>query len=135
MPYTKLTSYQFERGRGFTEESVLAFRALALAAIDELARSDRSTTATFPLSNDEVQLVLKHRVSAAEPAPPMSSPRAHEVSTPLAPDPSETAPETDATTALGSPPDDDFTAAARWLALATRNETEPYQPTLVRQSS
>jgi hypothetical protein len=55
MPYTKLASYQFERGKGFTEESVFAFHTLALEAIYELARNDRSSTATFPLSDDEVQ--------------------------------------------------------------------------------
>ncbi len=140
MSYTKLTSYQFERGKGFTEESVLAFRSLAFAAIDELIRSQPSSTATFPLSDDELRLVLNHRAAAADNAlpvvsEPMSSYLSHEVSAPLTPDRSETAHVSDAAPAddLGSPPDDDFAAAARWLALATRNETEPYQPSLVRQ--
>ncbi len=149
MSYTKLTSYQFERGKGFTEESVLAFRSLAFAAIDELARSQPSSTATFPLSDDELRLVLNHRAAAAEtalpetalpetPLPitpePMSSYLSREVSTPISADPAmaelpDASPEAD----LGSPPDDDFAAAARWLALATRNETEAYQPSLARQ--
>jgi hypothetical protein len=139
MSYTKLTSYQFERGKGFTEESVLAFRSLAFAAIDELVRS-QSSTATFPLSDDELRLVLNHRAAAAETAvpvvsEPMSSYLSHEVSTPVSADPPAIADVPDAAAApdLGSPPDDDFVAAARWLALATRNETEPYQPSLVRQ--
>jgi uncharacterized membrane protein len=140
MPYTKLASYQFERGKGFTEESVFAFHTLALEAIYELARNDRSSTATFPLSDDEVQLVLNHRAAAAEAAQPVISEptptyASHEVPATVTPDPSETAEVSDAATeaALGNPPDDDFAAAARWLALATRNETEPYQPSLVRQ--
>jgi hypothetical protein len=106
MSYTKLESYQFERGKGFTEESVLAFRSLAFAAIDELVRSQQK---------------------------PMSSNFSHEASAPLSADPPARAEVPDAATDLGSPPDDDFAAAARWLALATRNETEPYQPSLVRQ--
>jgi hypothetical protein len=140
MSYTKLTSYQFERGKGFTEESVLAFRSLAFAAIDELIRSQPSSTATFPLSDDELRLVLNHRAALAETAPPvvsepMSSYVSHEVSAPLTADPPAMAevPDAAAESDLGSPPDDDFAAAARWLALATRNETEPYQPSLVRQ--
>jgi hypothetical protein len=139
MSYTTLTSYQFERGKGFTEESVLAFRSLAFAAIDELVRSQPSSTATFPLSNDEVRLVLNHR-AAAETALPavsqaISSYLSHEVSAPVSADRPAIAEVPDAAAApdLGSPPDDDFAAAARWLALATRNETEPYQPSLVRQ--
>ena len=140
MSYTKLTSYQFEWGKGFTEESVLAFRSLAFAAIDELIRSQPSSTATFPLSDDELRLVLDHRAAAAEselPAAsePLPSYLSHEVSAPLTPDPSEAAevPDAEAVADLVSPPDEDFAAAARWLALATRNETEPYQPSLVRQ--
>jgi hypothetical protein len=139
MSYTTLTSYQFERGKGFTEESVLAFRSLAFAAIDELVRSQPSSTATFPLSNDEVRLVLNHRAAAETALPAVSgaiSPYlSHEVSAPVSADPPAIAEVPDAAAApdLGSPPDDDFAAAARWLALATRNETEPYQPSLVRQ--
>jgi hypothetical protein len=141
MSYTTLTSYQFERGKGFTEESVLAFRSLAFAAIDELIRSQSSSTATFPLSDDELRLVLNHRAAAAaaETAPPlvsepMSSYLSQEVSAPVNADPPANVAEApDADVDLGSPPDDDFAAAARWLALATRNQTEAYQPSLVRQ--
>jgi hypothetical protein len=61
MPYSELTSFQFERGKGFTEESVLSFRVLALNVIDELMRHDGVTVAHFPLSNDEVRLVLDYR--------------------------------------------------------------------------
>jgi hypothetical protein len=142
MPYTKLASYQFERGRGFTEESVFAFHSLALTAIYELANADRSASDDLlPLSSEEVELIVKHRAAAAT-APvesetePMSSYLSDEASAPLAADPSVAeGPESPATVALGSPPDDDFAAAARWLALATRNETEPYQPSLVRHRS
>jgi hypothetical protein len=140
MSYTTLTSYQFERGKGFTEESVLAFRSLAFAAIDELIRSQSSSTATFPLSDDELRLVLNHRAAAAaETAPPlvsepMSSYLSQEVAVPVsAAPPANVAEAPDADVDLGSPPDDDFAAAARWLALATRNQTEAYQPSLVRQ--
>jgi hypothetical protein len=138
MSYTTLTSYHFERGKGFTEESVLAFRSLAFAAIDELFRSQPSSTATFPLSDDELRLVLNYRAAAAETAlpvvsEPMSSYLSQEVSAPVSADQPGVveAPDTDAD--LGSPADDDFAAAARWLALATRNQTESYQPSLVRQ--
>jgi hypothetical protein len=138
MSYTTLTSYQFERGKGFTEESVLAFRSLAFAAIDELIRSQPSSTATFPLSDDELRLVLNHRAAAAENSPtvvsePMSSGVSHEVSVPVSADPPATVGSSDTDADLGNPPDDDFAAAARWLALATRNQTETYQPSLVRQ--
>lgn len=59
MPYPELTSYEFERGRGFTEESVLKFRTLVLNVIDELTRD--GATGTFALSKDEVGLLLDHR--------------------------------------------------------------------------
>ena len=140
MSYTKLTSYQFERGKGFTEESVLAFRSLAFGSIDELIRSQPSSTETFPLSDDELRLVLNYRAAAAEAtqpvvSEPMSSYLSHEVSVPLAPSPPAAAhaPDAEVPADRDSPPDDDFAAAARWLALATRNESEPYQPSLVRQ--
>jgi hypothetical protein len=138
MSYTKLTSYQFERGKGFTEESVLAFRSLAFAAIDELIRSQPSSTATFPLSDDELRLVLNHRAATAETAlPVVSEPTSSylndEVAAPLGADPPAIADAPDTDADLRNPPDDDFAAAARWLALATRNETEAYQPSLVRQ--
>jgi hypothetical protein len=155
MPYTKLTSYQFERGTGFTEESVLAFRVLALTAVDELMRSGQATTATFPLSVDELHLILEHRVSVrslvppavaqealAEPTPELAqevpgvleadsqeavNTRAESLPTRLIPAAAAAHIASDATHA--PPRDDDFAAAARWLALATRDDTEPYRPT------
>jgi hypothetical protein len=159
MQYTKLTTYQFERGNGFTEESVLAFRVLALTAVDELMRSGQATTATFPLSNDELHLILEHRV-ASQPrlTPPpivVEAPAApgpdlpQEVSLPHADDVHETAqsrPEPPISLipaiaaahlasdpAHAGPPDDDLAAAARWLALAMRDDSEPYRPTLGRR--
>jgi hypothetical protein len=148
MSYTTLTSYHFERGKGFTEESVLAFRSLAFAAIDELIRSQPSSTATFPLSDDELRLVLNHRAAAAAAEnallvvpEPMSSYLSNEVSAPISADPPAIADPAAIADLLGtegdlgSPPDDDFAAAARWLALATRNQTEAYQPSLIRQRS
>lgn len=161
MPYTKLTSYQFERGTGFTEESVLAFRVLALTAVDEFMRGAPATTATFPLSADELHLVLEHRVSTQsrvmpppvvveaqpEPTPDLEPDLEPEVPVPLVDEGQETVNRpalslppsfipaaaaahiaSDATPAR--PRDDDFAAAARWLALATRDDAEPYRPTL-----
>ena len=156
MPYTKLTSYQFERGTGFTEESVLAFRVLALTAVDEFMRGAPATTATFPLSADEVHLILEHRVStqSREMPPPVVVEAQPEPTPDLEPEapaalvdegqetvnrPAESLPPSfipaaaaqiasDATHAR--PRDDDFAAAARWLALATRDDAEPYRPTL-----
>jgi hypothetical protein len=214
MPYTELTSYQFERGTGFTEESVLEFRVLALTAINELMRKGKATSATFPLSADELQLIVDYRVSslAGVPSPALTedAAAAHaepeqtvledtqpeyaaleeiepevtvleeaepdyavleetepEVSvlqdTEPEPEPEffEAAPEQieaeseEAVSASSEslpaslmpaaaaahiasdpdhagPPDDDYAAAARWLALAMRDDSEPYQPSLAR---
>jgi hypothetical protein len=174
MPYTKLTSFQFERGTGFTEESVLAFRALALTAVDELVRSTHATTATFPLSAEELHLVIEHRSSTQsvvpspavvkepdpepelEPAsereqePDSTFDDAQEAGVRLADDsheavhtpadslptnlmPAAAAAHFASDPAHAGPPDDDFAAAARWLALATRDDTEPYRPSLGRE--
>lgn len=158
MPYTKLTSYQFERGTGFTEESVLAFRVLALTAVDEFMRGAPATTATFPLSADELHLILEHRVSTqsrvmpppivveAEPEPtpdlepevlvPVVDERQETVNRPAESLPPSFIPAAAAAAHIASdetharPRDDDFAAAARWLALATRDDAEPYRPTL-----
>jgi hypothetical protein len=185
MSYTKLTSFQFERGTGFTEESVLAFRSLVLTAVDELVRSTHATTATFPLSAEELHLIIEHRSSAQSTAPspvvvkepdpepdlepeseqelePDLEPESEqelepkstfdewqEVGVPLAADsheavhtpadsvptsliPAAAAAHIASDPAHAGPPDDDFAAAARWLALATRDDTEPYRPSLGR---
>lgn len=157
MPYTKLTSYQFERGTGFTEESVLTFRVLALTAVDELMRSAQATTATFPLSADELYLILEHRASsqslvpsqavAVEAQPEPTPDLEPELPVPLVDESQETvntqaeslptslipaaaAAQIASVPTHAGPPDNDFAAAARWLALATRDDTEPYRPTL-----
>lgn len=158
MSYTELTSYQFERGKGFTEESVLAFRVLALNVIDDLIRGGTATTlATFPLSQREVALVLDQRAHAVhaepveavqaattEPAEPSVAEEPVEPALRALPDPvvedivapSDVAPdvEPDVESSEQTSPmidlDPDFAAAARWLELATRNDAEPYRPSI-----
>jgi hypothetical protein len=194
MPYTELTSYKFERGTGFTEESVLEFRVLALTAINELMRKGKATTATFPLSADELQLIVDHRVSSLsgvqstvlteyatathtepaqtvledtepdyavleenepevsvlqdtepEPEPELSEAAPEQIeaeSEEAVSAPSESLPASLMPAAAAAhiasdpdhagPPDDDYAAAARWLALAMRDDSEPYQPSLAR---
>jgi hypothetical protein len=214
MPYTELTSYQFERGTGFTEESVLEFRVLALTAINELMRKGKATTATFPLSADELQLIVNYRASSLSgvPSPALTEDAAAAYTEPdyavlkesepdyavleetepevtvledtepdyavleeTEPDetfledsqrepehefyedsleqieaeseeavsaPSESLPVSFLPAAAAAhiasdpdhagPPDDDYAAAARWLALAMRDDSEPYQPSLAR---
>lgn len=155
MSYTELTSYQFERGKGFTEESVLAFRVLALNVIDDLMRGGTATTmATFPLSQREVALVLDQRAHAdhvdphevvhaqdadhSETDEPVQ-PALHALPDPVLEDiapPTEVVPDIGQETTVDEPEspmiglDPDFAAAARWLELATRNDIEPYRPSI-----
>jgi hypothetical protein len=156
MPYSELTSFQFERGKGFTEDSVLSFRVLALNVIHELLRHDGVTVAHFPLTNDEVRLVLDYRTrqepdgddsdgdgdllsakpsvlapsTSQSPTPPASpTPAAAESSMPT-----ESGPAEETFVAAEDLPgqslpttDDEFVIAARWLALATRGGYDVHQ--------
>jgi hypothetical protein len=142
MPYSDLTSFQFERGKGFTEDSVLAFRVLALNVIDDLIRGEALTVANFPLSQDEITLVLNHRshdrVSYGSPKGPTLRQTTSADSAPMtpveqmpttapAPTPppvmSQLPPEPIATptpTPRVPAEEDEFAIASRWLAMATR---------------
>jgi hypothetical protein len=150
MPYSDLTSFQFERGKGYTEESVLAFRVLALNVIDDLIRGESLTVGNFPLSQDEIGLVLDHRalqstkhntptssgttpaqtqrVAVARPAPRPGLSTAVVPTTAHVDEPPRlsVAPRNDPAARIpaGSPAiavEDEFAIAARWLALATRS--------------
>ena len=106
MPYTKLTSFQFERGKGFTEESVLTFRVLALNVIDELMRHEApgASVANFSLTPEEVRLILEHRrVAYGQTGPTDAHPNTHDESTTELPPPTsplrQTATAADATAA------------------------------------
>jgi hypothetical protein len=116
-------------------------------------RSGQPTTASFPLSTDELHLILEHRLSTQSlvptrtvvmedrPEPTQDVPAEPEVTRHAAAITPEESPPTSligaavaahvaSDPAHAGPPDDDFAAAARWLALATRDDTEPYRPTL-----
>jgi hypothetical protein len=135
MPYSELTSFQFERGKGFTEESVLSFRVLALNVIDELMRHDGVTVAHFPLSNDEVRLVLDYRTRKDADDEPESDDldsddlRRENLRSDDQHDQTEEALAAAQDTPGESMPttEDEFEIAARWLALATRGDYDLHQ--------
>jgi hypothetical protein len=104
MSYADIASYQFERGKGFTEESVLAFRVLTLELIEQLSsggagNTKNSGTFSGPLSLAEVQLIIQHRTT---------NNLTERMQHPANQQPAEQ---------IAQQPSDDLTTTSRWLQL------------------